>query len=206
MSGAGPEGIKVDEPEQAHPPTSEERRYVRILFHADGSQPHGRCLPLCDLEPGDVFELFEHDGAVVGDGLPRRALAKPVRLPDGRISIEAQDARATPVLPEPLPGMRQVPREEMEAALRQALLVGPVRALQLLERVPMTFRKRGWASNEDLVAIACAAIACVFIGAGGQRFRIPSAARMLDKWNQLTSPAASDDIVSVLDLGRLLEP
>lgn len=87
-----------------------------------------------------------------------------------------------------------------------ALIVGPVRALGLLKRVPELFRERGWPEHPDLVALACHAVGATKIGAGGQVLKRPAAADLHERFALLPAKVKAVEIVSHLDLGRMLDP
>lgn len=101
---------------------------------------------------------------------------------------------------------RQVSVGEFLQAGEIAMLVGPARALGLFKRVPALFKERGWGADDDMITVAICAVSCVKLGAFGQGFKIPACAREADKWRELGARADATDIVSRLDLGRLLEP
>lgn len=94
-----------------------------------------------------------------------------------------------------------------EEIIRRVHLAGAASALGLLERVPEHFKRRGWRQDEDRIATALAAVCCVFLGAGNQRFRLPVGARDDAGWASLAAPVVEAwRIVEALDMRELLEP
>jgi hypothetical protein len=106
---------------------------------------------------------------------------------------------------------RPVSQEEYAGALLRALMVGPVRALDLIKRVPDEFKLRGWPDDPDSHAVAACAIGAYKIGAGAQRFRLPPALMAQPEWMDLAlrsdehKPSAVG-IVEKMELRHLLEP
>lgn len=107
---------------------------------------------------------------------------------------------------------RNVPVQELESALLRALMVGPVRALELLRRVPEEFGNRGWPRDEDSFAVVACAIGACKINAGAQRFRLPPALLSHSAWFELAANVGeggrltADQIVEGMGLERLMEP
>ena len=107
---------------------------------------------------------------------------------------------------------RNVPVQELESALLRALMVGPVRALELLRRVPEEFGNRGWPRDEDSFAVVACAIGACKINAGAQRFRLPPALLSHPAWFELAAKVGeggrltADQIVDGMGLEKLMEP
>jgi hypothetical protein len=103
--------------------------------------------------------------------------------------------------------MRKISYEELHASLRIGSVVGIARALDLPKRLPEYFKRRGWPLGDDEVfGTVVRAIASVKLGALAEPIGIPVIMRRFDKWSDLGIAAESSRIVSVLDLGRFLEP
>ena len=107
--------------------------------------------------------------------------------------------------------LREVPADELAKALRTALMTGPVRALDLVKRMPALFLDRGWPPMADAIAVAGGAVAMKVIGAGGTRFRLPAGVEALGtEWKELHrvaagAPMPAVGIVEILNLHRLCE-
>jgi len=107
---------------------------------------------------------------------------------------------------------RIVSPEERDFALLRALMVGPVRALDLLKRVPEVFAARGWPRDEDSIAVVACAIGAAKINAGSQLFRLPPALQAHDAWFALAARhdqggrLTADQIVEGMELQALLDP
>jgi hypothetical protein len=104
--------------------------------------------------------------------------------------------------------------EEQRNILRHALIAGPARTLDLHKRLPRLFKKRGWPLDEDLLAVAGAAIALTCMGQimrgsirGLRLFRRPAAAEGCGgKWPLEAGKLTAPQIVAELELDDLLRP
>lgn len=100
---------------------------------------------------------------------------------------------------------------EQQDALLKVMMVAPVRALDLLVRVPLLAKERGWPPDGELgYTFIVLAISAYKIGARVQRLRIPSKFLAHERWFALAqqygmSPTAAV-IVEAMDLDELLEP
>ena len=104
--------------------------------------------------------------------------------------------------------MPETDRKQQYDLMRTALIIGPARALDLLDRVPALFKRRGYRIDDDRVAVATAAVSCVKLGARGQMLRIPPEWSESREWRFAgdAGRAAAADVVEHLELGELLEP
>lgn len=103
--------------------------------------------------------------------------------------------------------MRKVSYDEVHEAMRLGSIVGIARALELHRRLPEYFRLRGWPLGDDVVfGYVVRAIAFVKLGALGEPMVTPEVMRDTDKWRDLADAEQAHRVVSVLDLGRFLEP
>lgn len=80
--------------------------------------------------------------------------------------------------------------------------------LALFRRLPELFRKRRWPVQDDLMAVALAAVCYMKAGLFGEVLDIPAAAADRNEWRDLVvqGRAACTSIVADLDLGELLDP
>lgn len=97
---------------------------------------------------------------------------------------------------------------QMDHAMLRALMVGPVRALDLIARIPVEFERRGWPNDPDSIAVVACAIGAAKINAGSQRFTVPPALLTVSAWVELASggKVTADQIVDGMELQDFLEP
>lgn len=96
---------------------------------------------------------------------------------------------------------------EMRAVMAALLLNKHVLRLNLFQRVARWFLMKNWMAD-DLYVVAVVAVACVKIGAAGQKFKIPEDARGVNAaWSRLhfMVHATAKDIVDTLELHHFLE-
>lgn len=90
------------------------------------------------------------------------------------------------------------------ADARRVLLVGTARALNLLERMPVRFRKRGW-DLDDRVHIAISAVCCVRLRCALTVFTVFPGANDSPEWASITGKTTAAKIVEALELSDMLE-
>lgn len=112
----------------------------------------------------------------------------------------------------PAAAVRLVTPEEQKAALLKAMLVAPVRALDLLRRVPLLLKQWGWPTDADTIYIVCAWVGAYKLGAQAQRFRVPPALAKYHTWVDFlaragtNAPMAGQVLDYFTDLQQLLAP
>lgn len=103
--------------------------------------------------------------------------------------------------------------EALRRGFLRALMVGPVRALDLIKRMPHEFKARGWPPDEEGIAVVACACGAVRLSAGDQRFRLPPGLLKHDAWFAFarrcgggTGTVTAMEIVENMELWPLTEP
>lgn len=93
--------------------------------------------------------------------------------------------------------------EMVAPEFRRRIIADTMRAFDIRRRVEEHFAARGWPASEDLVAVACLALACEDLGAGGEMIRRPPGGELCAAaWPD--APVPAHYIVQVLGMVDLL--
>lgn len=96
---------------------------------------------------------------------------------------------------------------ELKLAAKKGLLIGAVRSLRLLERMPLTFFRRSWRQDGGRIELATVALCLMRLGGFAQLLKVPREWWDEEPWRfsgETEGSVTAATIVAHLDLKELL--